>query len=135
MTALGRKPPLVRLRNPGTERRLTANSGHSPGTKIPALGERSEGGFEIQDRATKARYVDLHDYERFPLLRKAAPRRIVLRTGQGLFMPADWWHTTCSLTDSVSYSIGIINSTNVVGCIGEHLAGLPRLYRKLIRSR
>ena len=91
--------------------------------------------FPYQDRATKVRYVDLHDYERFPLLRKASPRRIVLRAGQALFMPANWWHTTYNLTDSVSYSIRIVNATNVVGCIGEHLAGLPRLYRKLISSR
>jgi len=90
--------------------------------------------FPYQNRATRVRYVDLHDYERFPLLRKASPRRIVLRAGQALLMPANWWHTTYNLTDSVSYSIRIVNSTNVVGCIGEHLAGLPRLCRKLIRS-
>jgi len=91
--------------------------------------------FPYQDRATRVRYVDLHDYERFPLLQKASPTRIVLRAGQALLMPANWWHTTYNLTDSVSYSIRIVNSTNVVGCIGEHLAGLPRLCRKLIRSR
>jgi hypothetical protein len=86
--------------------------------------------FPYQNRATKVRYVDLHDYERFPLLRKASPQRIVLRAGEALLMPANWWHTTYNLTDSVSYSIRIVNATNIAGCIKEHVAGLPRLLRR-----
>ncbi|MGI9291941.1 MAG: cupin-like domain-containing protein [Gammaproteobacteria bacterium] len=90
--------------------------------------------FPYQDRATHVRYVDLQDYEQFPLLRKASPRRIVLRAGQALLMPANWWHTTYNHSDSVSYSIRIVNATNIAGCIGEHFAGVPRLFRKLMGS-
>jgi hypothetical protein len=90
--------------------------------------------FPYQDRATRVHYVDLNDYQQFPLLRMASPRRIVLRAGQALLMPANWWHTTYNLTDSVTYSIRIVNSTNIAECIGEDLAGVPRWWRKLIRN-
>lgn len=82
--------------------------------------------FPFQHRATRVRYVDLENYADFPLLRQATPHRIVLREGQALVMPANWWHTTYNRSDSISYSIRIVNSTNVLGCAWQHLKGVPR---------
>jgi hypothetical protein len=45
-------------------------------------------------------------------------------------MPADWWHTTVNLTDSVSYSIRIVNHTNVLKTAGQYLAGPGRALLK-----
>jgi hypothetical protein len=87
--------------------------------------------FPFQNRATHVRYVDLNDFETFPLLRHASPFRIVLRAGQALFMPANWWHTTYNPCDSVSYSIRIINSSNVLRSVRDHMRGIPRWVKRL----
>ena len=70
------------------------------------------------------------NYEQFPLLRQASPRVITLRAGEALFMPANWWHTTLNLTDSVSYSVRIVNSSNVLSTLGEYARGIPRAIRR-----
>jgi len=82
--------------------------------------------FPYQNRATQVRYLDLQNFEEFPRLRHASPRHIRLRAGEALLMPANWWHTTFNHSDSLSYSIRIVNATNAVGCAREHLAGIPR---------
>lgn len=64
--------------------------------------------------------------ERFPLLLNTSPREITLRAGEALFMPANWWHTTLNLSDSVSYSVRIVNRTNVLSTLGEYARGIPR---------
>jgi hypothetical protein len=82
--------------------------------------------FPYQLRNSRVRYADLQDYSRFPLLRKAHPQRIRLTAGEALLLPADWWHTTRNISDSVSYSIRIVNATNVQRTIVRHLEGFPR---------
>ena len=57
---------------------------------------------------------------------------LTLRAGQALFMPADWWHTTINLTDSVSYSIRIVNHTNVLKTLGHYLVGPGRAMLKAL---
>jgi len=71
------------------------------------------------------------DLEAFPLFRHAGPLCVTLHAGHALFLPVNWWHTTLNLTDSVSYSIRIVNRTNALRCAGEHLLGVPRLLRRL----
>ena len=86
--------------------------------------------FPYQLRNSRVRYSDLENYEDFPLLRHARPQRIVLRAGEALLLPADWWHTTRNLTDSVSYSVRIVNGSNARQCLQSHLEGVPRWLRK-----
>ncbi len=90
--------------------------------------------FPYQLRNSRVRYSDLKNYEKFPLLRKAHPKRIVLRAGQALLLPADWWHTTNNLSDSVSYNVRIVNSSNVGRTIMRHIEGIPRWLGKLYGS-
>jgi hypothetical protein len=87
--------------------------------------------FPYQLRNSRVRYTDLNNYDEFPLLRKAHPRRIRLSAGQALLLPADWWHTTRNLTDSVSYSVRIVNGSNAARCLASHFAGIPRWIRKM----
>lgn len=88
--------------------------------------------FPYQLRNSRVRYADLKNYSKFPLLRKAHPHYIRLRAGQALFLPADWWHTTCNLSDSVSYSVRVVNGSNAGRSIASHLAGIPRWIGKLL---
>lgn len=83
--------------------------------------------FPWQMRNSAVRLDNMEDYERFPELRHVKPRKITVCAGQALFLPADWWHTTRNLTDSVSYSIRIINGSNIGKAVRRHLEGLPRL--------
>lgn len=64
--------------------------------------------------------------ERYPRLQNARPREITLNAGEALFLPANWWHTTLNETDSVSYSVRIVNRTNVLSTLGEYTRGVPR---------
>ncbi|MEE4184400.1 MAG: cupin-like domain-containing protein [Gammaproteobacteria bacterium] len=91
--------------------------------------------FPYQDRATMVRHADLQNFDEFPLLRHATPHKITLREGEALLMPANWWHTTYNHCNSISYSIRIINATNVAGCVGVHFAGIPRLVKRALFGR
>ena len=70
-------------------------------------------------------------HERFPLLKQAQPMEITLEPGDAMFMPANWWHTTLNLTDSVSYSIRIVNRSNALATLSETARGLPRLAKRV----
>lgn len=82
--------------------------------------------FPYQMRNSRVHTADYRDFERFPRLRHAHPVSIVLRAGQGLFLPSNWWHGTVNLTDSVSFSIRIVNATNVAQTLAAYVMGLPR---------
>lgn len=86
--------------------------------------------FPYQQRNSWLQYADLEDYDSYPLLRYTQPRRVVVRAGQALLLPADWWHTTRNLGDSVSYSIRIVNRSNIGRVLATHLKGIPRLFRR-----
>jgi len=88
--------------------------------------------FPYQLRNSRVRYADLENHDKFPLLARTHPRRITLKAGQALLLPADWWHTTYNIEDSVSYSIRIVNASNIARCITEHLKGIPRVMKKLM---
>ncbi len=87
--------------------------------------------FPYQHRNSQVHYNDLENHEKFPLLKKARPQRIVLRSGQALLLPENWWHTTHNLSDSISYSIRIINSSNALRSSASHLCGIPSWLRRL----
>lgn len=82
--------------------------------------------FPYECRNSRVHARSWRDFERFPLLRYAHPKRLVLRAGQCLFLPANWWHSTINLTDSVSYSIRIVNGTNAVRTLGAYAFGVTR---------
>jgi hypothetical protein len=88
--------------------------------------------FPYQRRNSFLHYRDLEDVASYPLLRFTRPQRIVIGPGQALLLPADWWHTTFNRTDSVSYSIRIVNHTNAGRVAAQHLKGLGRAARRLL---
>jgi hypothetical protein len=52
------------------------------------------------------------DLEKYPLLAKTSPSKIVLRPGETLFIPSGWWHTARSLTPSISVAFDQLCSSN-----------------------
>lgn len=86
--------------------------------------------FPYQLRNSRVHTANARDYGKFPLLRQAHPRRVVLRAGQGLFLPANWWHGTINREDSVSYSIRIVNHTNVLATLAAYALGPVRALLK-----
>ena len=90
--------------------------------------------FPYQLRNSWLQYADLENYERYPLLHYTNPRRLTLQAGQALLLPADWWHTTKNHSDSLSYSIRIVNATNVGRCLGQHATGIARAMRRIFAS-
>ncbi|MBT8422490.1 MAG: hypothetical protein HKN56_01395 [Gammaproteobacteria bacterium] len=87
--------------------------------------------FPWQMRNSAITLERMRDLEAYPELRKATPITVTLNAGQALLLPADWWHTTRNLTDSVSYSIRIINASNVGAALMRHAEGLLRMPGKL----
>jgi hypothetical protein len=47
------------------------------------------------------------DFQRFPRLRRARAHEVVLRAGDTLFLPANWWHEMTALRASVTYRAGV----------------------------
>jgi hypothetical protein len=92
------------------------------------------GEFPYQLRNSQVRWFAPDAYERWPLLRHASPRSIVLRAGEALLLPANWWHATESLTDGITWSTRIINHSNALGSALEHLLGLPRGLARLVTA-
>lgn len=84
-----------------------------------------------QLRNSRVYNLELASRDRFPLLRRTHPVSLVLKAGQALFMPANWWHTTMNHSNTVSYSIRIVNHTNVLRTVAEYAAGLPQLLARL----
>lgn len=82
--------------------------------------------FPWQLRNSRVHGFDADIHERYPLLRHSHPREITLRAGEALFLPANWWHTTLNVTDSVSYSVRIVNRSNALATLGEYVRGIPR---------
>jgi len=85
-----------------------------------------------QLRNSRVRDLSPASLARFPQLRRTRPRSVVLKAGQALFLPANWWHTTLNRTDSVSYSIRIVNHTNVLQTVAEYARGVPRAMARLL---
>ena len=87
--------------------------------------------FPWQMRNSAITLERMKDLERYPDVRNATPVTITVHAGEALFLPADWWHTTRNLSDSVSYSIRIINSTNIGAALMRHVEGLAQLPQKM----
>jgi len=82
--------------------------------------------FPYQLRNSPISGFDAEAADRYPMLRQARATTVVLRAGQGRFLPANWWHTTLNQSDSVSYSIRIVNRTNAARTLGDYALGAPR---------
>jgi hypothetical protein len=52
------------------------------------------------------------DLVKYPLLAQARPLKVVVRAGETLFIPSDWWHTARSLTPSISVAFDQLCSSN-----------------------
>ncbi len=91
--------------------------------------------FPYQLRNSRVLAAEYRDFDKFPLLRHAHPRTLVLRAGQCLFLPADWWHSTENLSHSVSYSIRIVNRSNVLRMLAQYALGVPRAVLRLAERR
>jgi len=91
--------------------------------------------FPYQRRNSRVRWFAPDAYDRWPLLHNANPRSIVLRAGEALLLPANWWHATESLTDGITWNTRIINHSNVLGSAVQHLLGIPRGLALLLRTR
>ncbi len=89
--------------------------------------------FPYQYRNSAVKLDSLRDYETFPDLRYVSPQTVTLSAGQAMFLPADWWHTTRNLTDSISFAIRIVNASNIGACIMRHVEGLPHALQRLLR--
>lgn len=90
--------------------------------------------FPYQLRNSRVRWFSPDALERWPLLRHARPRRILLRAGEALLLPANWWHATESVSDGITWNLRIVNHSNVLGSLKEHLLGLPRGLARLART-
>ncbi len=91
--------------------------------------------FPWQMRNSRVRGVDDDSLRRFPMLANTHPREVTLSAGEALFLPANWWHTTFNLTDSVGYSVRIINRSNALRTVTEYALGIPRLLHKVLFGR
>jgi hypothetical protein len=71
------------------------------------------------------------DLTRFPLFRQAHPFTTILKPGDLMYLPPDWWHYTTCLDDSIGVSFSFINRTNA-GEYFKTLGGrLPFICRDL----
>lgn len=89
--------------------------------------------FPWQMRNSAITLERMKDLDTYPDLRNAEPITVRVHAGEALFLPADWWHTTRNITDSVSYSIRIINSSNIGAALMRHLEGIAKLPGRLLR--
>ena len=87
--------------------------------------------FPWQMRNSAITLERMKDFERYPDVQNATPHTITVNAGEALFLPADWWHTTRNITDSVSYSIRIINGSNIGAALMRHVEGVLRIPQKL----
>lgn len=59
------------------------------------------------------------DYERYPLLRQAVARKVVVHAGETLFVPCGWWHTARSLTTTISVAFDQLGPSNWRAFVGD----------------
>ena len=96
-----------------------------------------------QANASSIGDVDAPDLDRFPRFAEATLIRCTIRSGEMLFVPAGWWHTTKMHTVSITVSSNIANRSNWSMLMADHwktfgtspataLAGVP--YLGLVRA-
>lgn len=59
------------------------------------------------------------DLTRFPLLGGASQFRAVLKPGDMVFVPCQWWHSARALTPSISVGMNLLDSSNWDGFVRE----------------
>ncbi len=70
--------------------------------------------------------IENADYDKFPLFLKATPIRCTLKAGEGMFMPAGWWHTAKMLSPSITVSSNTANAWNWDALKKDHFAVFPK---------
>lgn len=78
------------------------------------------------------------DLEKFPLFAEATPYRTILKPGETLFNPPEWWHMTRNLTPSIAMVTSTVDATNwqmfVHDVASRPRGGLSRVVSPLLRS-
>lgn len=64
------------------------------------------------DHMSSIRDIDDPDLLRFPLFEKATPKRVIVKQGETIFVPAGWWHVTKMLTPSIAVSMNSVSRSN-----------------------
>jgi hypothetical protein len=82
--------------------------------------------YPYQRRNSAVRLFQPDCYLKWPEARKATPRTIDVGPGEGLVLPANWWHVTEVLEAGVTWNVRIVNHTNAGQFLGEHILGVPR---------
>jgi histone arginine demethylase JMJD6 len=62
---------------------------------------------------------DLHDDERYPLLRQARRHKVMLRAGEALFIPCGTWHTARCVTMNITVAFDQLEATNWREFVGD----------------
>jgi hypothetical protein len=76
--------------------------------------------------------LDRWDPDRHPLYASADVAELVLRPGEGVFLPVNWWHATKALTTSISVNFGgatLLEAARHWRRFGAHALHLLRLHR------
>lgn len=94
--------------------------------------------FPWQRRNSAVRLFRPDWQELWPEARKARPVAVDLGPGEGLVLPANWWHVTEVLEDGITWNVRIVNHTNAARFVGEHLLGVlraPLVVAQRVRDR
>ena len=70
--------------------------------------------YPVDEVSNRSFVPDIHrpDLERFPLLAKATPIKVILKPGETIFVPSGWWHTTRMLTPSIAVTMNHLTNSN-----------------------
>lgn len=77
------------------------------------------------------------DLEKFPLLARTHPIRFILKPGETIFDPAEWWHGTRLLDPSIAMVISTVNKSNwkdFVADVGRNRPGVPTIATAAMRG-
>jgi len=88
--------------------------------------------FPFQLHYTQVDILDPELLQRWPLVAKTSPMSVLLKPGQCLMLPANWWHTTVNETDGMTFCSRLMNRTNVGLTARECLLGVPRTALRLL---
>jgi hypothetical protein len=65
---------------------------------------------------------DLHDADRYPLLREARCHKVVVHAGEALFIPCGTWHTARCVTTNITVAFDQLEATNWHEFVGDVVA-------------
>ena len=92
---------------------------HTVGSLVQFQGDKTVFLFEPQQQVDAGFDPEMPDYERFPEMRTATARHTVLRPGEMIVIPPDWWHYTRSHDASVTLSHNFFTHRNLSAFLGD----------------